>query len=97
MKATQDSLDQLETKNSDFPNHHHSSITHGEGKHAIQESFRTIPFSYLNEQGSVNSVGNSAEVNNGPISHRRLGTEQLGNHEALIMLQRVKQSTTTSG
>ena len=93
MKATQDSLDQLETKNSDFPNHHQSSITHGEGKHAIQESFRTIPFSYMNEQGSLNSV----EVTDGPTSHRRQGTEQLGNHEALIMLQRVKQSTTTSG
>lgn len=63
MKATQDSLDQLETKNSEQPNH--MSMTNGD-KNAIQHSFSTIPISYLHEQGSINSV----EASN-CLSHRR--------------------------
>jgi hypothetical protein len=48
MKVTGDSLDQLETKNSDTRNRDSTTVHAGE-QNAVQQSFTTIPFSYLNE------------------------------------------------
>ena len=86
LKNTMDSLDQLETKHSEQPNQ--TSLTNG-GKNAIQQqSFSTIPISYLNEQGSVNSV---------EPSHRRQGTEEIANHGAQITINKDELSNLTPG